>query len=214
MIKILLWDLAIAAAAVFIYSPGLLGANLQHENIFVAGLSILAIPALIYAFYLVNIKGAGHKVAIRYNNFKVKMDADIGSRILELQNKTAEVHDAQIRQMAERCIDSIIVIYGRVYDNRALKERQKDEILDNLHHTLDFYIDALSETLDKYLTLEKYWKGTPKDQNNYDKTVDILKTLEGFFGFIQDKYSSGDLISNRDLIDARTQLDGYFGEYM
>ncbi len=53
-IKLLAVNFCIAGTAVFLYSPGLLCLRLSDESVFRAGMSILAAPALMGAFFFAN----------------------------------------------------------------------------------------------------------------------------------------------------------------
>ena len=51
-IKLILANLSIAAAAIVLYSPGLINLRLSDYSIFRAGMSIIAALLLILAFFL------------------------------------------------------------------------------------------------------------------------------------------------------------------
>ncbi len=55
-LKLILANLSIAAAAVVLYSPGLINLRLSDYSIFRAGMSIIAALLLILAFFLINIR--------------------------------------------------------------------------------------------------------------------------------------------------------------
>ena len=55
-IKLILANLSIAAAAIVLYSPGLINLRLSDYSIFRAGMSIIAALLLILAFFLINIR--------------------------------------------------------------------------------------------------------------------------------------------------------------
>lgn len=55
-LKLILANLSIAAAAIILYSPGLINLRLSDYSIFRAGMSIIAALLLILAFFLVNIR--------------------------------------------------------------------------------------------------------------------------------------------------------------
>lgn len=55
-LKLILANLSIAAAAVILYSPGLINLRLSDHSIFRAGMSIIAALLLILSFFLVNIR--------------------------------------------------------------------------------------------------------------------------------------------------------------